>query len=411
MLKHWYKNYFLIVLFSLIASLLKAQTEYIVSVNSINGNVTKIDSISTVRYLQSSATYNQTTKEYTVIGVNEPGQSNSYLYTLNAETGKILFSPILPSPNKFISLQYSRSTGVLYGIIYQSSTYYLVTINKVSGTYAIIHDIPNIDGVGNFTIDETNQFVYLRAVDNNPNFTLLTIDLQTGNIIKRVTTLGLIDLIYDNVSQKIYAFTNRPGTTLGSSILSVCTVNPNTGLVSNIADLPMLTGIISGYHGTINENDHLYLLAGAEDGAGVFLYSIDTNNGNIISKVPKSTSGVASGDNLIFFRYDNIKRKLYALLWEAITTKPTPTNSSCNLSENIKVFPNPVTNVFTVDKKNTTCEVKMNLYNSVGQLLWNDRIIKDGINDMPINKLSNAVYYYKFISNNNTFLTGAFIKH
>jgi hypothetical protein len=410
MLKYYCKNYFLILLFSLTTSLLKAQTEFIVTVNSINGIVTKIDSIPTVRYLQSSATYNQTTKEYTVIGVMEPGQSNSYMYTLNAETGKILFNPIIPSPNKFIGLQYSRLTGFLYGIIYESSTYYLVTINKVSGAYTIINSILGVDGVGSFTIDEANQLLFLRAVDNNPNFTLLTIDLQTGNVIKRVSTLGLIDLIYDNVSQKIYAFTNRPGATLGSSILSICTVNPNNGLVSNIADLPMLTGIISGYHGTINENDHLYLLAGAEAGAGVFLYSIDINNGNIISKVPKSTSGVATGDNLVFFRYDNIKRKLYALLWEAITTKPTPTNSSCNLSKNIKVFTNSVTNVFTVDKKNITCDVKMNLYNSVGQLLWKGIIIKDGINKMPVNKLSNAVYYYKFISSNNTFLTGSFIK-
>ena len=64
----------------LLLLLVKAQTEYLVTVNSNNSAVQKINSIPGVRYLQSSSTYNQTTKEYTVIDTWQPGQAPGYLH-------------------------------------------------------------------------------------------------------------------------------------------------------------------------------------------------------------------------------------------------------------------------------------------------------------------------------------------
>jgi hypothetical protein len=287
----FHKVIFFSVIFSFTLPQVKAQTEYIVTVNSTSGISTKIDSIPGVKWLQSYSACNQSTKEYTVMGTFEPGQSPVYLYTLNAATGSIISKPVLTNPNNYICFQYSRSTGILYGIVRQNGIYYTATINKTTGTYSLLKDIRGIDGVSCFVIDEANQRLFIRAVDSNPNFALWTIDLATGNIIYHVSTQGISNLRYDNVTHKLYALTSRPGGPLGSYISSICTVNPATGVVSIIADLPAITGILSGDHGTFNENDHLYLFSGIEQTPPAFLYSVDVNTGSIINKPVISSSG------------------------------------------------------------------------------------------------------------------------
>jgi hypothetical protein len=323
MQNYFCKNVILLALLSFIHGLVKGQTEYIVTVNPVTAAITKIDSIPGVRWLQSYSTYNQSTNEYTVIGTYEPGQTPNHLYTLNAISGNIIASPILSSPNNYVSFEFSRSTGVLYGIIVENGVYYLATISTSTGIYLLIHDIPNIQGgIGRFTIDEANQRLFLSAVDGNPSFTLLTIDLATGNIINHVSTQILAGLVYDNVLHSLYGITYRSGTTPGSYIYSLCKADPTTGSVSVIADLPNITGFISGGE-TINENDHLYIFEGRQD-IPTKLYSVNLNSGSIINNPVISNTPTILNDNLVFFRYDNASGKLYGLLWEVHTIPILP---------------------------------------------------------------------------------------
>jgi hypothetical protein len=418
MLNHVCKIIILTASFSLSAFFAKAQREYIVTVNPSNAAIAKIDSLAGVKYLQSFSAYNQSTKEYTVIGTLNPGVSPNYLFTLDAVSGNTITHPVLNNSNNVICLQYSTSTGVLYAIVRENGVYYLATLNKISGTYTLIHNIPGIDGVNSFIIDEANQRLYLWAVDSNPNFAICTIDLITGNTIYHVSTRGLNSLRYSNITHRIYALTYRSGPTPGSSIEVICTVDPVTGIVTNIADLPGVTGIISGDHGTLNENDHLYLFAGVEaTSPGVaFLYSVDFNTGSIVHRVPIPSSGVTDHDNLIFFRYDNNAGILYALLWEAHTAiappppSPVSVDSSCNLTIKTKIYPNPFGNTLTVDKNPTKCKVSLRLYNALGQLMLKDKIINDGHNEISLKNLSSGYYYYKFLSDDNILLEGSILK-
>lgn len=68
---------------------LYAQREYIVTVNPATGQFLKIDSIPGVTWFQSYSTYNYSTKEYTVMGTGQPGQSSLYLYTRYSESGQV----------------------------------------------------------------------------------------------------------------------------------------------------------------------------------------------------------------------------------------------------------------------------------------------------------------------------------
>jgi hypothetical protein len=413
MLKYGFKNIILICLSALGILTAKAQTEYIVRVNPTTGTFSKTDSIPGVRWLRGYSAYNETTKEYTVMGCWEAGQPPIYLYTLNAETGKILYKPLIANYNKIISLQYSKSTGVLYAMVFENGQYHLATLNKTTGSYTLINSIPNIDGVGEFIIDEANQTMIIRAVDHNPNFAIWTISLATGNIIYHVPTKGLSDLHYDKKTRKIYALVGRPGPTPGSpGILSICTVNPATGVVSIIADLPVVGGLFSG-HSTYNENDQVYLFTGVEQPPQALLYSVDVSSGNIISKPGIPTSGVLTKDNLIFFRYDNLSNKLYGLLWEAktIITPPVAIDSSCKIDIKTRIFPNPTGNKLTIDKNPTICKVTMNMYNTIGQLVLRGKNIHDGYNEVLLSHLSAGIYYYEFISDNKRLLTGKFLKN
>lgn len=325
MLNHACKNILVWTLLSLNVLLVNAQKEYIVTVNPTNAAITKISSIPGVMYLVSTTAFDQTTKQYTFMGKLDGPTS---LYTVDAISGSIRSNPIIPAPNNLVSIQYSRSTGILYGIVRESGIYSFVSIDKITSSYSLINHIMGFDIYDGFTIDELNQHLFVKAYSAS-NTVLLTIDLATGNIISQAVLAPqtIQGLRYDNSSHKIYAIANRPSLNPVITIFSICTVDPVSGIISNIADLPVVSGIHSDEFYAFNENDHVYYLVGVDAlTPATHLYSINVNTGVIIAEVPIPSSGDINNDNLVFFRYDNISGKLYALLWEAQTTLPITLN-------------------------------------------------------------------------------------
>ncbi len=67
----------------------------------------------------------------------------------------------------------------------------------------------------------------------------------------------------------------------------------------------------------------------------------------------------------------------------------------CELTAQTIFYPNPVENLLTINKNNTSCIVKMNLYNAIGQLLLKDFLLYDGINSLDFSKYPSGVYFYK----------------
>ena len=63
-----------------------------------------------------------------------------------------------------------------------------------------------------------------------------------------------------------------------------------------------------------------------------------------------------------------------------------------------------------IEKNQTDCVVRMNLYNAIGQLVMKDRIINDGINDLRLDKFASGMYFYKLHSEGMILLTGELIK-
>jgi hypothetical protein len=82
----------------------------------------------------------------------------------------------------------------------------------------------------------------------------------------------------------------------------------------------------------------------------------------------------------------------------------------CALNGQTKIYTNPFTSSLIVDKNTTSCEVRMNLYNEIGQLFLKDKIINDGLNVLQLDKLSSGMYFYIFHADGNILLKGKVIK-
>jgi len=85
-------------------------------------------------------------------------------------------------------------------------------------------------------------------------------------------------------------------------------------------------------------------------------------------------------------------------------------NGICSLTTETKLFPNPFGSRLIINKNITSCVVKMNLYNSIGQLIIKDYALIDGVNEIDFSKFSSGVYFYKFHSNNQILQTGKLVK-
>lgn len=82
---------------------------------------------------------------------------------------------------------------------------------------------------------------------------------------------------------------------------------------------------------------------------------------------------------------------------------------SCDLTLATKIYPNPMVSVLYIEKNWTSCRVRMNLYNSIGQLVINVGIV-DGINSIDLEKLAAGVYFYKLYSEDKILLKGKLLK-
>ncbi|MFT3912092.1 MAG: T9SS type A sorting domain-containing protein [Ferruginibacter sp.] len=396
----------------------KAQTEYLVRVNPANANLSKVDSLRGVRFIQADPAYNELTKSFTFIGFYEINQAPYYLFSVNALTGSVISNPVIPINTNLVHLKYSKSTGKLYGIISNINMVNLVQINPASGSYIILKDFPDFI-VSDFAIDETNQRMFISG-DHNSGSWIYSIDLFSGTVINQIATSERFwDIQYDNNNHKIYCLSRRipsPGT----FIWSIASINELTGLVSPIADIPNVTGIRAGTHQTLDEGNHIYYFSGNNANAvGAFIYGVNVNTGAVMSSALYPTSGTPLNDNLIFFRYDNNSEKMYAMFWEAHTTHETPPividtsaiiDSTCNLRLLTKVYINPYSHKLVIDKGATLCKVTLNVYNMLGQIILKGKIINDGHNEIDFSSFATGIYFYKFISSGKSLLSGRVLK-
>jgi hypothetical protein len=384
---------------------LSAQTEYLVTVDPSNGNFTKIDSIPGVKWilLFSFTTIDEKNKQFFFVG--GPTQTEFYLLTLDAVSGKILHK--VPKPDNLMGLEYSKSSDKLFGIIGNSGAYSLVSIEKSTGAYTTVANIPGMEGFIDLILDDNNHRIFINGLFNGAP-SLRTVDLLTGNTISTVFSNKFGNFVYDNLSNTLYCLYSRqinPNNPIG--FFSLVSFDPLTGNFSITGDLPEGLGITQG-NTTYNENAKQLIFVGNDNGT-YFLYSVNITTGQIIYKVPAKVTSAVDQDNLIQFRFDNSTNKLYALHWEAKTIRPI-TDSSCKLNNITRVYPNPFPDLLVIEKDQSLCKIYMSLYNSFGQKIISTKLLNDGKNNFYLQKLPAGTYFYNLFSDKGDRITGKVIK-
>lgn len=398
------KIFFLLLLFFKISTTL-AQTEYLVKVDPSNGSYSKVDSIPGVTFilLFDAVAIDKVNSHFTFIGSKD--QVNWKLFTLNEDDGSIIYNPSLINGNSIIALAYS-TPGTLYGLVANAGIFSIGIFNIQTGAFSKIADT-QIEAA-QMVIDDKDHYIFLSG-SLNGNFVLATFDMATGNVVTQVPFSNVTNLVYDNLANKLYGVAYNTNNS-GNTIKSLVTVDPATGKVATVADLPgEINGVYQGEQ-TFNENAQTYILAALDVNGVSSLYSIDANKGNVIYQVPESMTNDYNKDNVIMYRYDNNLQQLYALHWEAKKINPVDTDSSCTVNLQIKLYPNPFGNKLMIQKNVTTCNIRMNLFNAIGQLILVGKVISDGTNQIQLNNIAKGAYFYEFYSETKIVLTGKIIQ-
>ena len=162
--KYFSRKIFPFIFFVFTSFQISAQTEYLVTANPSTGNFTKIDSIPGVMWilLFSYTTIDEKNNRFVFVG--GPTQTEFYIITLDAVSGKILHK--VPKPNELIALKYSKSNDRLYGIVNNSGIFSLATVNEMTGSYAIIANISDMEGFNEFVLDETSHRIFINGLFN-----------------------------------------------------------------------------------------------------------------------------------------------------------------------------------------------------------------------------------------------------
>lgn len=193
-------------------------------------------------------------------------------------TGAVLNS-VSTNENLF-GFEYNCSNDTIYCLKEDNNVYSLVALDPVTGARYILDTLPNITAhVGGSFALNTQQGIYSFRGLANGNFGIFEVDIHTGTMLNSfVLNENIVGIEYDCTSDTVYGVWEHQAT----NTYNLMWVDPATAQ-SGVIDT--LFGVSPGF---ISESDcfspatgHYYFRGFS--GPNLFLYTIDVNNGNIVS--------------------------------------------------------------------------------------------------------------------------------
>ncbi len=199
------------------------EMEYFVSINPINGDVTKIQNLNGVQQIQSDySALNYQSDLYYFIGVDADFLYR--LYTIDVNSGDILNDPVFPSNNingGVNELEVDVNQGKLYSLHYDQVEMmeYFVEVNPITAAVDKKTSLPGIQMIqaGFSALNYQDGQYYFYGIDENFDGIFQTIDTYTGELINSVDIDG--DL---NGGLKELQFPNIPYIPPFMSHTSIC---------------------------------------------------------------------------------------------------------------------------------------------------------------------------------------------
>lgn len=178
----------------------QAQLEYLVSLDLQSGNFSQIGVLTGVEAIAlGSSGYNSNHHRYIFKGVDDA--FNFKLYYADAQTGQILYEPILTDTVLTNFFQYDLNSDQLYTLYTQTDSsqvsgsfyyrnVYLGTVDTITAAIARVGNTPILEGyqtgiaIGSLDFDQMTQTMILVGRDESqPEFRIIGIDVTTGQTV------------------------------------------------------------------------------------------------------------------------------------------------------------------------------------------------------------------------------------
>ncbi len=316
-------------------NILFAQEEYFVQVNPATCSYTILDSIPIVKWIETvTSTFDKKNRRYIFVGLDS-SKTNYYLCSINATTGSTVSIPQITG--NFGGLKFDNSTGILYGIHYGSSISTagadFVSINPTTAAFTIISHLNITSTSYSVTSDDINHRYIFSAVDSVGSICLFNLDMVTGKIISKHSSIGnnILGFQYDNTSGNLYALLGFNG---GVQFVSVNIATGNRTIINSINNFYAL--YFGGGYYTFDEINKQYTCELSDSSSNSHLCTIDATNGHIVSNpfLPVFVNPY----NLVETKYDDNTGNLYALHWGPLassgTTPPPPIAANDTICSN-----------------------------------------------------------------------------
>lgn len=418
------KNYYSTVTYPFDSTITYEQLDSVTirlgSADALTGQIANVSNIAYASAVNlTGAALNPYDSTYIFIGAGG-------INTFDLTSGLLINQAPLNNPiaaSYFDNFRFNNADSTMYGLA-RRNTYDSLTGNNFGEVYlakantntGLITQIsPNSVAQG-FALAgsaiDPYQMVYYFSVGSN----LIGLDMYTGNIFSNVpfqindgiifdnftyscSDTALYGLIRQNYFSYVYDSILFPGDSiqyLDSSSIKLGRVDPNTGIVTTISPVSMLSG---GYS----------LNAGSAIDPNTMTYFFSTGN-NIVG-VSLITGLITSNVQNVFAdgNYFDLMRN-FQNCRSAIALRANPNVLSVQeLEENsmIDIFPNPASNALSIKSDNTIQNVR--IFSLDGKEILNNQPNSSRI-DIDLSQWSTGIYFAQITLNNEVLITKKFIR-
>ncbi len=298
---------------------------------------------------------------------------------------------------KVITTQ-SCSTYTLNGITYTGSGEYYQTLTNSVGCDSIIQLYLVIGNVTHqVSITTCDSYTFNGNVLTSSGNYSATFPLPNGcdSIVQLDLTITTITSQSNITVCNSYLFNGNLLTTSGTYSATILLPNGCDSIAQLTLTVNKTIAPGLGEDATLCNGDSLLLSAGNYSS---YLWNDGSTTSNLWIYEPGSYSVTVTGSNGCP---------------AADTIKILPSDkcgSDCSLTIETKLFPNPFNEFLLVRKNPTSCIVKMNVYNEIGQLVIKAEQLHDGDNFLSFKALANGVYFYRMYADGKILRTGKIAK-
>jgi len=265
----------------------------LVMVDKYSGVITVLDTIFSAQLLDGGASTIEPDSSYYVFLASDTSLGSLLrIYTVNYNTGKLMYQPLCDSVN-LSDIHYDIKRKKIFGIESTSDslgnyTFSLVTINQVNGQVMILDSIAGMNGIygGTSTVGIDNGRYYIFMGDNTGTEWLYALDETTGKVVYKLQDTNLYGCSYDTVSKYIY----------GINYGRFCKLNPATGAITVVSNIPNMGSVLDATP-TFSQDSLEFFTVGEDTVTGnEMFYTVKATTGNTLYKPLLGTTGSSNYD-------------------------------------------------------------------------------------------------------------------